>query len=90
FSPQLPITREALATIMHRYHQYINGKQSDMADISFYDDYDKISPWAESSLAWAVQYGLIKGNGDNTLSPHTNATRAQTAAILERYLTGNK
>lgn len=90
FSPQLPITREALATIMHRYHQYINGKQSDMADISFYDDYDKISPWAESSLAWAVEYGLIKGNGDNTLSPHTNATRAQTAAILERYLTGNK
>ena len=49
----------------------------------------QVSSWATANLAWANAEGLISGNqsgGQTYLLPQGNATRAQVAAILMRYV----
>lgn len=47
-------------------------------------DYDSISDYALTAMAWAVNAGIIKGSGEN-LIPNGSATRAQVATIIMRY-----
>ena len=49
-------------------------------------DRDTVSDWAEDAMRWSVYSGLISGTSLTTLSPQDNATRAQSAAILMRYM----
>lgn len=51
-----------------------------------YSDNSEISEWANDAMEWAVGYGLISGKGDNILDPKGNATRAEIATILSRYI----
>ena len=53
-------------------------------------DADSISEYAVSALNWAVGAGLIKGYDNNTVRPQNNATRAEAAAILQRFIEANK
>ena len=85
FAPNGDITREQLAAIMYRYAQYNGIDVSASADLSSFSDVASISPWAKDVLAWANAQGLIKGMGNNELAPQGQATRAQVAAIMERY-----
>lgn len=85
FAPNGDITREQLAAIMYRYAQYKGIDVSASADLSSFSDAASISPWAKDVLGWANAQGLIKGMGNNELAPQGQATRAQVAAIMERY-----
>ncbi|MBQ8836879.1 MAG: InlB B-repeat-containing protein [Clostridia bacterium] len=92
FAPDQNITREQIAAIMHRYAQY---KEYDVSvgentNILSYDDYDSISEYAIASMQYAVGSGLIKGKSESTLNPLDNATRAEIAAILNRFIEANK
>ena len=51
-----------------------------------FTDRHTISDWAEDAMGWAVYNGLITGTDMGTLSPQGNATRAQSAAILMRFM----
>lgn len=53
-------------------------------------DTDEISDYAISSMNWAVGAGLINGKSESTLAPKDNATRAEVAAILHRFMEANK
>ena len=55
-----------------------------------FDDYEEISEYALTAMVWTVNSGLLKGKGENSLAPEENATRAETAAILHRFIEGNK
>ena len=55
-------------------------------DVDAFADKDSISSWATQAMVWAVQEGLISGVGDNTLNPQGQATRAQVATILMRFI----
>ena len=92
FSPNENITREQIATIMHRYENYKKNDTEtfETANIDNFDDAEDVSDYAEMSVKWAVGYGLIKGKTSATINPLDNATRAETAAILHRYLTNEK
>ena len=59
---------------------------SEKADLSGYDDAKDISVWAMEALQWANEKGLITGRTDTTLVPKGNATRAEAAAILMRFI----
>lgn len=85
-SPTNSINREQLAAILYRYASYkkYDTTQGGMA-IREFADYDGVSVYAQTSLSWAVNVGLIKGN-NNKLMPHGDATRAQVAAILMRLI----
>lgn len=86
FAPNAAITREQLAAIIRNYAAYKGEDVSTNADISWCWDAFMISDWAEESLAWAVGEGLITGTTMFTISPRDPATRAQVAAIFQRYL----
>ena len=45
----------------------------------------QMSGWVVKAFRWAVDAGIIRGTTETTLSPKTNATRAQVATMLMRY-----
>ena len=92
FVPNSDITREQIATIMHRYAVYkgddtVSGEET---NILSYDDYASISDYAMVSMQWAAGTGLMKGKTESTLNPLDNATRAEFATIFYRFVKANK
>ncbi|MBQ2840996.1 MAG: InlB B-repeat-containing protein, partial [Oscillospiraceae bacterium] len=92
FGPDDKITREQIAAIMHRYAQYKGYDVSigENTNILSYDDFDSISEYAIASMQYACGSGLMKGKTASTLNPKDNATRAEIAAILHRFIEANK
>ena len=84
FQPNTAITREQLAAILMNYSAYKGEDVSNRADLANYTD--QPSTWAEEAMSWAVAEGLISGVTADTLQPQGAATRAQVAAILQRFL----
>ncbi len=84
FKPNTAITREQLAAILMNYAAYKGEDVSNRADLATYTD--QPSTWAEETMQWAVAEGLISGVTNDQLQPQGNATRAQVAAILQRFL----
>ena len=84
FQPNTAITREQLAAILMNYAAYKGYDVSNRADLTSYTD--QPSTWAEETMQWAVAEGLISGVTADTLQPQGAATRAQVAAILQRFL----
>jgi len=84
-SPKSAITREQMAAILYRYAQYksYDTTQGGMA-IREFTDYDSVSEYALTALAWTVNAGLIQGS-NNSIMPFGSATRAQVATILQRF-----
>lgn len=82
FNPNAAITREQLATILYRYA----GKPYTSARLGSYTDSGKVSAYALDAMKWAVGSGVVNGAGSK-LDPQGNATRAQVATMLHRYLT---
>lgn len=76
------LTREQLATMLYRYE----GEPAVSGGLSGFTDASSVSSYAQTAMAWAVQNGLISGMTDTTLAPQGKATRAQVAAILQRYI----
>ncbi len=84
FRPNTAITREQLAAILMNYAQYKGQDVSSRADLNGYTD--QPSTWATEAMQWAVAEGLITGATNDELQPQSSATRAQVAAILQRFL----
>ena len=88
FGPNDPITREQLATILWRYakSREINVTVGEDTNILSYEDAFDISDYAYPALQWACGEGLIGGTPGGYLDPQGGATRAQAAAIFERFM----
>lgn len=89
FNPDGNVTREQIATILRRYADYKGFDTSKTADLSSFPDVSQISAYAREAMSWANAEGLIVGNqsaGKLILQPTGNATRAQVASILMRYV----
>ena len=84
FRPNTAITREQLAAVLMNYAAYKGEDVSARADLTSYTD--QPSTWAKETMQWAVAEGLISGVTADTLQPQGAATRAQVAAILQRFL----
>lgn len=82
FGPKGKITREQIASILWR----LAGKPVNSASLRSYTDYASVSDYAYDAMSWAVSSGYVKGSGAK-LSPKNNATRAEVAVMLHRYLT---
>ncbi len=90
FAPDANITREQIATIMFRYAQYKGMEAVTLEDNLHFTDSSEISEYAVSAMNWAVGTGLMKGKSATTINPKDNATRAEIAAILQRFIEANK
>lgn len=86
FGPEYPVTREQMAVILYNYARSRSYDVSATSDTAQFDDTAKVSGWAADAIEWTVGAGLITGNGAGILDPQGNATRAQVAAILQRFV----
>ena len=90
FEPDAPITREQIAAILYRYAKEVEGADvSASAALDGFADAASVSAYARTPLGWASALGYIKGSNENgtlLLNPQGNATRAEVATILMRYL----
>ena len=87
FAPNDPITREQFAAILYRYAQYkgYDVSSSKDSDLSGYADASALSEYAVSAMKWACGKGLVNGTDGNRLDPKGTATRAQAAAMIQRF-----
>lgn len=85
FSPDAKVTREQLAAILYRYAQYKKQDTDAGAKLDSFSDAGNVSGYASEALSWAVSEGLING-ASGRLMPKGDATRAQVAAILHRFV----
>ena len=81
FSPNASITREQFAAMLYRYA----GEPSVSADLSAYTDTVDISPYASKAVEWCVAKGILSGKSATRLAPQDTATRAECAAMLQRF-----
>lgn len=89
FEPDGKISREQMAAVLFRYAGEKGYDTSKRADLSYFPDGGKTSSWAKDALSWANAEGLVAGSAQGSdlyLLPTGNATRAQVAAILMRYM----
>ncbi|WP_308589448.1 S-layer homology domain-containing protein [uncultured Oscillibacter sp.] len=89
-NPDGPVTREQLVTMLYRYAQSAGRDVSVGGDtniLSYTDAFD-VAEWAIPAFQWACGSGIVSGTSGATLSPRAGATRAQLAAILQRFSIG--
>ena len=80
------VTREQLAAILYRYAKLKGYDTSKSNKLDSFKDADKVSSWAVEAMQWANAEGLINGKNNSMLDPQGKATRAETAAILMRFM----
>lgn len=85
FSPNANVTREQMAAILYRYAQYKKYNTAASSSLNGFTDQASVSSYATASLEWAVAEKLVNGSAGK-LMPTGNATRAQVAAILHRFV----
>ena len=85
FQPETPVTREQVAAFFYRYAAYKGYDITITGSLDRFNDKDNVSEWAKDTMAWAVGYGLIGGKDNNMLDPQGEATRAEFAAMLQRF-----
>lgn len=75
FAPDDPITREQMVAMLYR--------KSGSPKTAYVET--GASAWARDAMSWAVSIGLIQGS-EKGYAPKDNATRAEAAAILMRFI----
>ncbi|MGN0962807.1 MAG: leucine-rich repeat protein [Clostridia bacterium] len=85
FAPNGKITREQMATILFRYSQKKGMNTDKRGSFNAFPDAGQVSAYAAEAMSWTVGEGIINGS-DGLLLPQGNATRAQVATILTRYI----
>lgn len=85
-APNRNITREQLAAMLYRYA----GEPDGAADLSAYTDAGSVSAYAEKAVQWCVKNGILTGKTSSTLAPKATATRAECAAMLQRFASFTK
>lgn len=80
-SPESPITREQMATMLYRFADSpkVDGELS-------FADADQVSAWARDAVKWCTENGILNGVSGSRLAPQALAQRAQVAAMLQRFL----
>ncbi len=81
------IDRASLVTLLYRYAKANGDATPATADLTKYFDYNKVQPWMEEGLRWAVANSIITStsNTELILDPQGTATRAQTAVMLKAF-----
>ncbi len=87
FGPADEITREQMAVMMFRYADMLGLDTTTRGDMGAFPDADRVSPFADEAVRWAVGMGFIKGDG-GLVNPQGTAERAQCATIIMRFMEG--
>jgi len=86
FGPSDNVTREQMAVILKNYAAFSGQDAAVSTFAAEFADAGDISPWAMDAMQWANVNGLITGRTMSTLVPTGTATRAEAAAIVQRFV----
>ena len=87
FKPDREITRQEMAAILYRFAEFLNTLPSDSEKTQLnYQDASEISSWATEAAVYCQQRGIITGRSGGNFVPQGTATRAEVAAILQRFI----
>ncbi|MEG1441315.1 MAG: RICIN domain-containing protein [Oscillospiraceae bacterium] len=89
FSPNSDTTREEISAMMMRAIKNFDTPEI-TNDLTRYEDYNQISPWAIESMTYLNQEGIIKGMSDTIIAPLENTSREQAILIVYRTLNSFK
>ena len=81
-----PTSREQFALMLYHCAEYLELDTTARADLTYFADVNRVSPWAHDAVSWAVAEGLMTGITDTTLVPRGTTDRAQCATLLLRFL----
>ena len=81
FGPSAPMSREQLCVVLWR----MQGEPESFQSLKRFPDAYDLSPFAEAAVRWAVEEGILQGNGQGMLNPVGALNRAEGATILMRY-----
>ena len=92
FDPKSAITREQLVSVIYLYAQFkgYDVSAGEETNILSYDDAFDIAEYAIPAMQYAVGSGIIVGKTNSTLNPKDNATRAEFAVIIHRFIEKTK
>ncbi|MDR3121994.1 MAG: S-layer homology domain-containing protein [Clostridiales bacterium] len=81
FSPNLPVSRGMIVTVLGRLHgvrtaRYPDSSFGDVPSDSYYAPY----------IEWARENGVVLGIGENLFAPDRTLSREEMTAIFSRYL----
>lgn len=86
FGPGDPITRQQMAVMLYRFARALGMETVQSgADARGFDDFERVSAYAEEAIAWAADAAILRGS-DNRLMPQAPCTRAQMVTMLNRLL----
>ena len=83
------ITREQIAKMLREYGRVQGYAMNESTNLDAFPDRGDVSGWAVGYMKWAVGSGMVTGKnvgGTYYLDPKGNATRAECAAMLMRFL----
>ena len=92
FDPESAISRQQLASVLYLYAQFKGYDVSvgEETNILSYDDAFDVSEYAIPAMQYVIGAGIINGKTSSTVNPEDNATRAEIAVILHRFIEKNK
>ena len=86
FRPNSPVSRQELATLIARYMKFKNQSFPEKPLVSSFKDQNKISGWAADACETVRLAGIIAGDKNGNFNPISNATRAEIATMIMRYM----
>ena len=87
FEPDRRMTREEMAAVLYRFAEFLNVSEPASQETALaYSDASAISVWAKEAAEFCQQSGIITGRQNNCFAPQSIATRAEVAAILEKFI----
>ena len=86
FRPEQAITREEMCKILVSVYERKTGREAEAALLDSFADSSSISGWARPSFGKAFALGIINGLSETFLAPKNDTTRAQTAVMVERFI----
>jgi hypothetical protein len=89
FRPDNNVTRQEFATILNRYNAFFGGNGESAGNAAPerpFADAAYIDAWARDGAEWCAANGIIDGKPGNIFDPAGFATRAESAAMLQRFV----
>ena len=85
FAPDSSITREQMCTMMDRFAGVMGIRLAQKGSSAGFSDSGNISSWAKSSVDTMQRCGIVQGDTSGAFNPGSSATRAEAAAVLQRF-----
>lgn len=85
FEPDKNLTREQMVSLLYHYQKAIGKQTVGVSDLNGFKDAKLVSDYAETPMKWAIKAGIIQGDDKKQLNPQANITRAEVAAVIQRF-----